>query len=71
MSAEPGKNDEGAPVISGGLPIGNGDTAALVFPLNITSWTTSVAQGVAGPFLQNASLNFFVSKYVERESVSE
>ena len=30
---EPGKNRLGAPIISGGMPIGNGDTASLVFPL--------------------------------------
>ena len=30
---EPGKNRLGAPIILGGMPIGNGDTAALVFPL--------------------------------------
>ena len=30
---EPGKNRLGAPIISGGMPIGNGNTAALVFPL--------------------------------------
>ena len=31
---EPGTNIGGIPVISGGMPIGNGETAALVFPLD-------------------------------------
>lgn len=61
-TAEPATNQEGAPVIAGGMPLGNGDTAALVFPINTTAWMTPVSPGVGTPFLQNASLNFFVSK---------
>lgn len=32
-TAEPGKNRAKQPIISGGMPIGNGETAALVFPV--------------------------------------
>eukprot|EP00945_MAST-04E_sp_MAST-4E-sp1_P001608 g1608.t1 len=32
-TSEPGKNVGGMPIISGGMPIGNGETTALVFPL--------------------------------------
>jgi hypothetical protein len=32
-TAEPSKNTKGQPVISGGMPVGNGETACSVFPL--------------------------------------
>ena len=40
-SVEPGTNAEGKPVISGGMPIGNGETTALVFPLTSPVETSS------------------------------
>ena len=33
-TTEPGANVEGIPVISGSMPIGNGETTAIVFPLD-------------------------------------
>ena len=32
-TAEPSKNTKGQPVISGGMPVGNGETAVLAFPI--------------------------------------
>ena len=50
---EPGtahRNTNG-PVISGGMPIGNGETALLVFPLVPIAGSNFALPGAAGPFV--------------------
>jgi hypothetical protein len=41
-TSEPQHNIKGHPIIGGGMPVGNGDTALLVFPLTATSYPPEV-----------------------------
>ena len=48
-SVEPGTNEKGLPVVNGGMPIGNGDTTAVVFPVTVpfnTSEDFELSEGV-------------------------
>jgi hypothetical protein len=61
-TAEPGTNvhrQTNGPVISGGMPLGNGETTALVFPLAPVN--NSNFSLVPAPFILQNSLSFFVS----------
>ena len=61
-TAEPGTKvhrQTNGPVISGGMPLGNGETTALVFPLAPVNGSNFSL--VPPPFILQNSLSFFVS----------
>ena len=62
-TVEPGQahRNTNGPVISGGMPLGNGETAVLAFPLVPAAGSNFRLPGDVGAFVLQSSISFFVS----------